>query len=70
MLDNMNVWSFEKSYKDKTYDTKNFDERKQQEDKQQEATELSLLTGSTDEISNNQNDHVEISSSALENGGK
>lgn len=61
MLDNMNVWSFEKSYKDKTYDTKNVDERKQQED---------LLTGSTDEISNNQNDHVEISSSALENGGK
>lgn len=70
MLDNMNVWSFEKSYKDKTYDTKNVDERKQQEDKQQEATELSLLTGSTDEISNNQNVYVEISSSALENGGK
>lgn len=67
MLDNMNVWSFEKSYKDKTYDTKNIDERKQQEDK---ATELSLLTGSTDEISNNQNVYVEISSSALENGGK
>lgn len=59
MLEKMNVWSFEKSYED--------DERKEQEDK---TTELSPLTASTEEISNNPNVHVEMSSSALENGGK
>lgn len=67
MLENMNVWSFEKSYEDKTYDRKNVDVRNEQEDK---TTELSPLTGSTEEISNNQNVHVEMSSSALENGGR
>lgn len=67
MLENRNVWSFAKSYEDKTYDRKNVDVRKEQEDK---TTELSPLTGSTEEISNNQNVHVEMSSSALENGGR
>lgn len=55
MLENMNVWSFENSYEDKTYDRKNVDVRKEQEDK---TTELSPLTGSTEEISNNPNVHV------------
>lgn len=67
MLENMNVWSFEKSYEDKTYDRKNVDVRNEQEDK---TTELSPLTGSKEEIANNPNVHVEMSSSALENGGR
>lgn len=64
----MNVWNYEKTYKDMHLEENQVDERNEQVG--DKTTELSPLTDLTKESSKNPNVHVGMSSSSLENGKK
>lgn len=64
----MNVWNYEKTYKDMHLEENQVDERNEQVG--DKTTELSPLTDLIKESSKNPNVHVGMSSSSLENGKK
>lgn len=68
MLEKMNVWNYEKTYKDMHLEENQVDERNEQVG--DKTTELSPLTDLIKESSKNPNVHVGMSSSSPENGKK